>query len=73
VKLTIESTDHVLMVGDLPARVWRGQTAGGLPLVCLVARITPGCAPWPETIDMKPAPFAEITDSNGEPVAYVPA
>jgi hypothetical protein len=41
--------------------------------VCLVARITPGREPRPETIDMKPARFAEITDSNGEPVAYVPA
>jgi hypothetical protein len=73
VTLIIESTDQVLMVGDQPARVWRGRTAGGLPLVCLVARITPGREPRPETIDMKPARFAEITDSNGEPVAYVPA
>ena len=55
-KLTIESTDRVVMLGGVPARVFSGRTAGGLQLECLVTRILPEPPkPRPETIEMQPA------------------
>jgi hypothetical protein len=57
--LTLEATDKVLMLGDTPVRVWRGKTQSGVPLTCLVARVTPEqwrAKPARETIDMQPVP-----------------
>lgn len=38
-KITIESTIRMAMVNGVPARVWEGTTASGLPVVCLITRI----------------------------------
>jgi hypothetical protein len=45
VKITIESTDAIVALEvngkDVPARVWEGKTDSGIPVVCLVTRISP--------------------------------
>lgn len=61
--LTIESTDRTLMIGNQPARVWRGRTESGLPMTCIVARVVPEAEG--ETIEMNPEP--------GRDGAYAPA
>lgn len=42
-KLTIESTNELVELhGDgifAPARIWRGTTEGGVPVICLVTRV----------------------------------
>ena len=40
--IAIESTDKVIEIeanGKLPARVWEGFTAGGIPVQCVIVRI----------------------------------
>jgi len=47
-KITIESTSQIIMIrtaggpgkGEIPARVWEGQTDSGIPVLCLIPRIT---------------------------------
>ena len=46
-KITITSSSQVVMVrtpggpgkGEVPARIWEGHTASGIPVICLVTRI----------------------------------
>ena len=44
-KIRIESTSKIvtLVVGgkDVPARVWQGETDGGIPVQCFITRIAP--------------------------------
>ena len=52
--LTIESTDQTLMLGDQPARVWRGRTDSGMPLRLVVTHVR--VVSEAETIEMQPEP-----------------
>lgn len=38
-KITIESTERVVEVNGVPARVWEGVSEGGVEVFCLVTRI----------------------------------
>lgn len=38
-KLTLESTTKVVDVNGVPARVWEGHTASGIPVHCYITRI----------------------------------
>lgn len=38
-KATLESTDRVIEVNGVPARVWQGVTAAGVPFVALITRV----------------------------------
>lgn len=38
-KITIESTDKIVTVNDVPARIWEGQTDSSIPVHCYVTRI----------------------------------
>ncbi len=40
-KITLESTDEIIAIGDASCRIWEGQTATGLPLFAVIAGITP--------------------------------
>lgn len=35
----IESTDKIVALNGVPARIWEGTTAGGIPVYCYVTRI----------------------------------
>ena len=38
-KITTQSTDRMVAVNGMPARIWEGTTAGGVNIHCLIARI----------------------------------
>lgn len=38
-KITIESTDRLVEVNGVPARVWEGKTESGIGVVCCVTQI----------------------------------
>ena len=43
-KITVESTDHIVNVqvqsgAIVPARIWQGQTESGIPVHCFITRI----------------------------------
>ncbi|MCX5495765.1 hypothetical protein OSH11_13710 [Kaistia dalseonensis] len=39
--ITIRNTDRLIDVNGVPARIWEGQTDAGVPVLCLVTRISP--------------------------------
>lgn len=38
-KITIESTEKIVQVNGVPARIWEGATESGIPCFCMVTRI----------------------------------
>ena len=38
-KITIESTDKITQIGDVPVRVWSGMTEAGVPCFVFVHRL----------------------------------
>lgn len=38
-KIVIESTDRVVDVNGVPARVWEGKTESGIEVICCITRI----------------------------------
>jgi hypothetical protein len=38
-KIQIESTEKIVTINDVPARVWEGTTEGGVPVICFITRI----------------------------------
>jgi hypothetical protein len=38
-KITIESTEKIVHVNGVPARIWEGQTESGILVACYVTRI----------------------------------
>jgi hypothetical protein len=61
VKIRIESTSKIvrLVVGDreVPARVWQGETDGGIPVQCFITRIAPEIPKSDPNIDELTAEF----------------
>ena len=40
-KIEIESTDKIVELNGVPARIWDGKTDSGIPVHCFVTRISP--------------------------------
>jgi hypothetical protein len=38
-KIEIESTTKIVRLNNVPARIWEGKTASGIPVHCYVTRI----------------------------------
>jgi hypothetical protein len=38
-KITVESTDKIVELNGVPARIWEGETASGIKVHCYVTRI----------------------------------
>lgn len=38
-KIAIESTAKIVTINGVPARIWEGHTASGIPVHCYVTRI----------------------------------
>jgi len=38
-KIAIESTEKIVTLNGVPARIWEGHTASGIPVHCYVTRI----------------------------------
>lgn len=41
-KITIESTDKIVHLNGIPARIWEGETASGIHVHCFITRIAVG-------------------------------
>lgn len=40
-QIKIESTEKIVELDGVPARVWEGRTKSGIPVHCFVTRISP--------------------------------
>jgi len=40
-QIEIESTEKIVELDGVPARVWEGKTKSGIPVHCFVTRISP--------------------------------
>ena len=40
-KIEIENTDKIVELSGVPARIWEGKTASGIPVHCFVIMISP--------------------------------
>lgn len=63
-QITIRSTTKVVELetpnGTVPARVWEGETASGIPVHCFVTRIAPTIEnPRPEIVEQFAAELTE--------------
>lgn len=38
-RITVESTDKIVTLNGVPARVWEGKTERGVPIHCFITRI----------------------------------
>jgi hypothetical protein len=38
-KLEIESTEKIVVQNGIPARIWNGKTAAGVPVTCYIAHV----------------------------------
>jgi hypothetical protein len=60
-KITIESTDKTVLLatdtGDVPARMWQGETESGIPVFCFITRICPEVLPGHPRFDEAIAEF----------------
>ena len=70
-KIRIESTSKIvtLVVGgkDVPARVWQGETDGGIPVQCFITRITPEIPKSDPNIDNLTAEFERDLKRQADP------
>ncbi len=41
-KITIESTNKIVRLNGIPARIWEGETASGIRIHCFITRIAVG-------------------------------
>jgi hypothetical protein len=38
-KISIQSTSSIITLNGVPARVWEGQTEGGIEITCFITRV----------------------------------
>ena len=76
-KIRIESTSKIvtLVVGgkDVPARVWQGETDGGIPVQCFITRIAPEIPKTDPDIDALTAEFERDLRRQSDPRPTVDA
>jgi len=78
-KIIIENTSKIvtLIVGgrEVPARVWQGETANGIPVQCFVTRIAPEISTSDPRIDDLTVEFERDLKRQADPrpsVAAIP-
>lgn len=76
-KITIESTWRIITLvvdgKDVPARVWQGETEGGIPVQCFVTRIAPEIAESDPNIEELTAEFERDLQREAKPRPTVEA
>lgn len=64
-RITIESTRKIVEVNGVPARVWQGTTAKGVPITCLITRVaverTADASELEKDLDEQAAPRGDAT------------
>lgn len=38
-KITIHNTSQITSINGVPARIWEGETEGGVPITCFITRV----------------------------------
>ena len=78
-KITIESTSKLVTLvvdgRDVPARVWQGETADGIPVQAFITRIAPEIPKSDPRIDALTAQFERELKRQADPrptVAAIP-
>lgn len=63
-KIEIESTEKIVELNGVPARIWDGKTDSGIPIHCFVTRISPqtheNIEQFEEEFKEQKAPSADI-------------
>jgi len=63
-KITIESTEKLVTLNGVPARVWQGQTESGIPVHCFVTRVAVArdqdCSQFERELQEHAAPRPEV-------------
>lgn len=76
-KINIESTSKIvtLVIGgnDFPARVWQGETEGGIPVQCFITRIAPEISKSDPRIDELTVDFERELKRQADPRTTVEA
>ena len=77
-KISIESTSKVVMLelpggGAMPARIWQGETADGIPVQCFITRIVPEIPKSDPNIDRLTAEFERDLQRQADPRPSVTA
>lgn len=64
-KIEVESTEKIVELNGIPARVWDGKTSSGIPVHCFVTRISPqtneNIEQFERELKEQKAPTPEIT------------
>lgn len=64
-RITIESTEKIVTLNGVPARVWQGETESGIPVHCFVTRIAveadKDCSQFERELQEHAAPRPEVT------------
>jgi hypothetical protein len=72
VKIQIESTDRIVKVNGIEARVWEGETESGIPVIVCVTRIAVNadqeCSEFERELLERRAPSA---DANAFPLRMI--
>lgn len=78
-KVTLESTTKIVTLmtqdGEIQARVWQGETAGGIPVQAFITRIAPEIEQSHPDIDRLTAEFDRDLKRQADPrpsVAAIP-
>lgn len=76
-KVALVSTDKIVAIetptGEVPARVWQGETIDGIPVHAYITRIVPEVPVSDPEIDSKTAAFERDLQRCAEPRATVEA
>ena len=67
-RITIESTEKIVELNGVPARVWEGESESGIPVICFVTRIM-----VPETERIDHSEFQRELSEQRPPSAEVKA
>ena len=76
-KVTLESTTKVVTLlhedKEVPARVWQGETEGGIPVQAFITRIAPEVPESDPQIEEKTAEFQRDLNRQADPRPSVEA
>lgn len=65
-RVTLESTEQLVTLNGVPARVWEGETASGVRVHALIARVGVSAAESPATLEQFAAELVECRPPSRE-------
>ncbi len=68
-KITIESTNKVIMLNGQPARIWEGETVNGVKVICYMSLISHHKKEAPEKIRSFKAQLKQVKAPSADAAA----